>query len=537
MRTIYKNIVLAALAFSALACTKEDDFASSYLSDPNAVHITAQVGTNEVTGGFTRSNPLGTAEEQAKFNSGDAIAVTADGQDAVTYTFDGTAWTPESGKYLKWESSNMNFIAWYPVGKNNSSATNFSVPTEYTEDNTIADADYMVYTGTNSNTEGNSISLTMVRKMVRIVIEPTLNEQFPSNEYSISGIKVHANTSGYYVGNLQTGTIEVTALEQNGVYYALLAPTTADDNRTFLTVTVTDGTNSQNLTVKGIPATVAGNSYEYTLTVGKTVATVGTPTVKNWNGGTIGEGEAKVVSCNLPEGKTFNLAILKELDDNPGVKAIKFVANLSADEMNSAKSFTEPTYIMPSNSKYRIIDAIGTNPKTLEICTDAEVFMFNSSCYRMFTGGGSIFTNWDYITTIDFGNCVNTSNVESMTEMFYCSGLTSLDLSSFNTSNVTSMKFMFYWSPKLTSIDLSSFNTSNVNDMSYMFQRCSKLSSLNLAGEFKFIDNVNVKGMFSSTGSLVNIKVNEDGYKYLKDKDTSKGNDAQYVKPDGTPWT
>ena len=66
MRTIYKNIVLAALAFSALACTKEDDFASSYLSDPNAVRITAQVGTNDVTGGFTRSNPLGTAEEQAK---------------------------------------------------------------------------------------------------------------------------------------------------------------------------------------------------------------------------------------------------------------------------------------------------------------------------------------------------------------------------------------------------------------------------------------------------------------------------------------
>ena len=66
MKAIYKNIALAALAIGAAACTQEDDFSSSYLNDPDAVRITAQVGTDDVTGGFTRSNPLGTTtDEQA----------------------------------------------------------------------------------------------------------------------------------------------------------------------------------------------------------------------------------------------------------------------------------------------------------------------------------------------------------------------------------------------------------------------------------------------------------------------------------------
>ena len=84
MKAIYKNIALAALALSAVACTQDEDFAPSYLNDPDAVRITAQVASGNVTGGFTRSNPLGATDDQAKFNNGDAIAVTAGNQDAVT---------------------------------------------------------------------------------------------------------------------------------------------------------------------------------------------------------------------------------------------------------------------------------------------------------------------------------------------------------------------------------------------------------------------------------------------------------------------
>ena len=64
----------------------------------------------------------------------------------------------------------------------------------------------------------------------------------------------------------------------------------------------------------------------------------------------------------------------------------------------------------------------------------------------------------------------------------HCSGLTSLDVSSFDTSNITSMKFMFYDCESLTSLDVSNFNTSNVTNMSNMFQLCKCLISLDLSG-------------------------------------------------------
>ena len=294
MKAIYKHIAFAALALSAAACTQDDDFAPSYLSDPDAVRITAQVGTADVTGGFTRSNPLGTTEEQAQFNSGDQISVTAGTQAPVTYQLDTDGWKPVGETYLKWQTNEMNVTAYYPVGKNNASATTFTVPTEYTEDKPIAEADYMTYSGTQTKSDDKSINLEMQRKMVRLVITPEFNDQFATG-YSVTTIKVHANTKGYADGQPETGDITVTALKQGDDFYALLAPTTEATAATFLTVTVSDGTTSQELTVKGIPATTVGNSYSFALTVGKDMVTMGTVSVKDWTGATIEGGVAEEV--------------------------------------------------------------------------------------------------------------------------------------------------------------------------------------------------------------------------------------------------
>ena len=77
----------------------------------------------------------------------------------------------------------------------------------------------------------------------------------------------------------------------------------------------------------------------------------------------------------------------------------------------------------------------------------------------------------------------DTSNVTDMGYFFKeCSGLTSLDVSSFDTSNVTSMLQMFYFCENLTSLTLSNFNTSKVTDMDGMFSYCSGLTSLDLSG-------------------------------------------------------
>jgi len=533
MKAIYKNIALAALALSAVACTQDEDFAPSYLNDPDAVRITAQVASGNVTGGFTRSNPLGTAEQQAKFNNGDAIAVTAGNQDAVIYTFDGTdTWTPEEGKYLKWEANSMTFNAWYPVTQG-TDATTFTVPTSYADVNAMAAADYMVYTGTQNKTSGNGVTLTMNRKMARIVITPVLNDEFAEG-YSITGIKVHANTNGYANGTVQAGNIEVTALEQDDVYYALLAPTTVDANVTFLTVTVTktDDSTSQNLTVKGIPATEAGNSYEFALTVGKAEATIGSVKVNSWTDGTINGGKAEEVNaCYLPKGTNFRNAVNTFLTSNESLTKIKFIADPSWNPVGDQ---------IETSGAYMVANE---NETTLEIRTDAGVFMFNENCSQMF-GGYSIIAS--RITSIDFNGCINTSNVTTLTYMFQsCRMLTSLDLRGFNTANVTSLHSMFAGCNALQNITFgNSFSTNKVTEMDFVFQSCTHLTSLDLTG-FSFNNNPTTKDMFGYTGgnnptaNPIPIKVTETGYNFLNGKTDTKieTSNAKYVQPDGvTPW-
>ena len=134
----------AAALLLAAGCAKQD-LGSAYRSDPDAVRILAQVGGDEVSGGFvtTRSVPVGEkAEAEEAFKSGDRISVTASSQKAVVYTLDGTNWTPEDGKFLKWVNSTMDFSAYYPVAEG-VDMQNFAVPSDQSDEEKIASADYM----------------------------------------------------------------------------------------------------------------------------------------------------------------------------------------------------------------------------------------------------------------------------------------------------------------------------------------------------------------------------------------------------------
>ena len=100
MKKTFKYMTLAAAVVLTAACSQEN-FTTSYLDDPNAVRITVQVGEGDVSGGFvTRSTPAGTTETEDKFNSGDRISVSTADQGPVVYAFDGSAWSPENGKFL-----------------------------------------------------------------------------------------------------------------------------------------------------------------------------------------------------------------------------------------------------------------------------------------------------------------------------------------------------------------------------------------------------------------------------------------------------
>ena len=248
-------------------CSSEDDILSSFHNDPNAVHITAEVGKASADG-FTRSNPLGDAEAQKKFNTDDEISVKADGQAAVTYKFNGTEWIPQDDKFLKWESETMNFIAYYPASYTGGAITQ---PTEYTSEASLAAADYMSFSSSvNKPTDNNTLTLNMNRQMARVVVDIVgFNDQYAQNttvnSVTINGVKAYKHS-----------------VDNEDKYYALIVPCEAQDDKEFLSLNVGEN-NTETLT--GIPALAAGKSYTYQLTVGKNKVSVTGITVADWTTG------------------------------------------------------------------------------------------------------------------------------------------------------------------------------------------------------------------------------------------------------------
>lgn len=344
----------AALLTLLAACSNDDMENASYQDDPLAVRITATAGKNVIT----RSYPTDDTNQSA-FKDGDRISVGTDDQDAIIYTKKSTGWEPESG-YLKWTSSPLTFNAYYPVDENNASMTTFNVPTPQNSLDAIEKADYMTYSGTQSKpaTASGSITLTLERKMARVVIGKIEFLDQYANGYKVTSITVHGNTSGYADGNPKIGNIDVETYQADGKFYALLSPTTKDDAAIFLTVTVKadnapDTEQGTELKVKGIPALAASNSYTYTLTVGKDMIAVSSVTVKEWNdGGSViengGEGEAeeKTEGANAST-HTITTSTVGQINSNSdwiataisGGTSLKIIGPMNDDDIEALKTY------------------------------------------------------------------------------------------------------------------------------------------------------------------------------------------------------
>ena len=281
MKIMKRMMGLAAAILALSACSESEDLLSAFHSDPNAVRITAEVGKASADG-FTRSNPLGATEaDQKKFNENDEISVQADGQDAVTYKLVGSEWQPQDGKFLKWESNEMNFTAYYPASFDGN-LDKVILPKEYDEASLAAN-DFMSYSGKQTNTNGNQLSLIMERKMARVVVEiDGFNDQYAGatvNSLSICGIKAYKHT--------------------DNKFYALIKPCEAQNSAIFLSLDVAEGESKTTTeTLTGIPALTAGNSYTYKLKVGKNKISVSGIYVADWTGGTIAGG--KTEECPTP---------------------------------------------------------------------------------------------------------------------------------------------------------------------------------------------------------------------------------------------
>ena len=294
---IMKRLMGCAAAILALtACSESEDLLAAYHSDSKAVHITAQVGKASADG-FTRSNPLGTAEEQAKFNENDEISVQADGQDAVTYKLVDKEWQPQGGKFLKWEKETMNFTAYYPATFNG----NITQPTEYTSEADLAAADFMSVTSNVTNPGDNSLTLTMNRLMARVVVEiADFNDQYTKNA-TVKSVTINGNIKAY-------------KHETDGKFYALINPNSIPGaTAPFLSLEVEDGTSTTTETLTTTPTFAAGKSYTYQLKVGKNKISVSGITVTDWdNTGIITEGSKAehiipYVTFKAEEAQTFKM--------------------------------------------------------------------------------------------------------------------------------------------------------------------------------------------------------------------------------------
>lgn len=263
-KTMERFYISAALVLlMAVSCSKSGQ--GDYYSDPDAVHFSAVVGSG------TKTSPVGSAEEQTKFSSGDLVAI-SDGGAFYSYSLNSNGeWTPvESAKFIRWTSASTTFRAYYPVrdGVSFSSAT---LPTDQSTPQALASSDWMTVTSTVSKPQdGFTVDLQFQRRTarVKVTIEKFLDE-FDGKNPTISALSV-CGTTTYCDGN---------------AYYALSLPRSLDPGVPFISLTVSFGGDTKSLYVKGIPTLEEGKTYSYSLTVGKNEVRVASVMVNEWTGG------------------------------------------------------------------------------------------------------------------------------------------------------------------------------------------------------------------------------------------------------------
>lgn len=263
-KTMERFYISAALVLlMAVSCSKSGQ--GDYYSDPDAVHFSAVVGSG------TKTSPVGSAEEQTKFSSGDLVAI-SDGGTFYSYSLNSSGeWTPvDPAKFIRWTSASTTFRAYYPVhdGVSFSSAT---LPTDQSTLDALASADWMTVTSTLSKPQdGFAVGLEFQRRTarVKVTIEKFLDE-FNGKSPTISALSV-CGTRTYCDGN---------------AYYALSLPRSLDADLPFITLTVSFDDGTKDLYVKGIPTLEEGKTYSYSLTVGKNEVRVASVMVNEWTGG------------------------------------------------------------------------------------------------------------------------------------------------------------------------------------------------------------------------------------------------------------
>ena len=278
--------MLAAVALlgGLTACNGKLDKAPRADQVPeNAVRITVSIGNPFAA---TRSMPLGTEEEQGKFNVGDEIFVSTSSSQRATYRFDGTVCAPKEGEYLLWKSDMDRFYAYYPAeyGENPFSYVH---PTDQSSTEKIAKADVMSVELDQAKTK-EALHFTMYRWTTRLIVEIAgFKSEFPGDA-KVENVRFHnkSNASApqrtyipYAKGEGKTGSTYTVLVRGDAAYN-----------------TISLEVGGKTMTAKLSEITYdRGLSYTYRLTVGKEKLETTEVTVSDWTGSAVipgGEAEA-----------------------------------------------------------------------------------------------------------------------------------------------------------------------------------------------------------------------------------------------------
>ena len=368
---IVKMLAVAALFGGLTACNNELTEPQADQVPENAVRITASINNPFAT---TRSMPLGTVEDQAKFKEGDEIFVArkenSDIKEHTIYRFDGSVWTPKDGKYLLWVKDRISLEAYYPseIGLKALKGETPVPQTDQSTEENIAKADLMGVELEDVDKTNNAVNLAMGRQTARLIVKiASFNSEFPADA-KVENVKF---------------TIESYLSSSSAEYL----PYAKGDGKTGSTYTVLAAFPNPgieiSLVVGGKTMTAElpgssfneGKSYTYNLTVGKEKLEVGEVTVADWTGReVIPGGEANLskwdgvtTSAVTPEadGKTYNIKDAEEwvwLCEQVGNNTIPtkdLTVNLTAD-LNFGGHEMYPLGYTKDNASGKAVGFLGT---------------------------------------------------------------------------------------------------------------------------------------------------------------------------------
>ena len=486
----YQKILgLVATAGLLLAgCATDSDNSNTWLSDPNAVHVSASVGSI-----FTRSNPAAADEAgQKSFNTGDVMGVSNNGT-SITYTYNkGTNdWQPGNGSYLVWDASNLTFQCWYPADGKNTFSKGY-IQEDQSNETEIAKSDYMTAEKKlDAIPDSRKLEVALERKTARLILNiQNFNDQFDASTTKVNHIRIASKAS---TDTNETTIINIKPLQsgEGGIgttYTALVIPGKVEGKLYF----TTDESAETPLVVK-TGALEAGKSYTYNLIVGKNKITIGNVTVAEWGTDKIDGGKAEeyipYVTFTAEKAQKF----MMKTNGNYNISGLEYSVNFG--DWTTVEANKEVTF-GGTNGDLRLR---GTNTDGTASALDkySTITFTDSNVPVACTGDIRTLLDWDNYTT------VNTENAMFINLFENCSVLTSAPELPATSLAYNCYYCMFSGCTNLKSAPKLPAKTSRMYCYVGMFSGCTNLKSAELSIEF--LDRDCCNSMFKNCTNLSSV--------------------------------